>query len=124
MIKIKRLVKSFSYAVKGLIKTFKEEQNFKIHVFVAIVVILTGWCVGVNKYEWIILVLIIGLVMLMEIANSAVERITDVLKPRMNNYVKEIKDITAAGVLVASVVAVIAGLIIFWPYIFGSHVNF
>ena len=124
MIKIKRLAKSFLYAIRGLIKTFKEEQNFQIHIFAAIIVVLAGWYFNVNKYEWIILVLIIGLVMLMEIANSAVERITDVLKPRMNNYVKEIKDITAAGVLVASVVAVIAGLIIFWPYVFGSHVNF
>ncbi len=124
MIKIKRLAKSFLYAVRGLSKTFKEEQNFKIHTFIAVVVILIGWYVGISRYEWIFLVLIIGLVMLMEIANSAVERIADVLKPRINSYVKEIKDITAAGVLVASVIAVIVGLIIFMPYAFGSHINF
>ena len=58
----------------------------------------------------------IGLVILMEIVNSAVERVTDVLKPRINGYVKEIKDIMAAAVMLASLVALIIGVIIFWPY--------
>jgi len=59
---------------------------------------------------------VIGLVILMEIINSAIERITDVLKPRLDNYVKEIKDIMAAAVMLASVIAIIVGLIIFIPY--------
>ena len=62
------------------------------------------------------LIFVIGLVILMEIANSAIERVTDVLKPRIHDYVKEIKDITAAGVMVASFIALIIGAIIFWPY--------
>jgi diacylglycerol kinase len=124
MIKIKRLVKSFLYAFKGLIKTFKEEQNFKIHIFATIVVILFAWYLKVSKSEWMALTIVIGLVVLMEIINSAIERITDVLKPRIDSYVKEIKDITAAGVLIAAIVAIAVGLIIFLPYLFGSSVIF
>jgi diacylglycerol kinase len=54
----------------------------------------------------------------MEVINSAVERVTDVLKPRISSYVKEIKDIMAAAVMLASFVSVLLGIIIFWPYIF------
>ena len=53
----------------------------------------------------------------MELANSAVERVTDILKPRIHDYAKEIKDIMAAAVFLASFVAAVVGLIIFLPYI-------
>jgi len=117
MIRLKRLSKSFLYAIRGLIKTFKEEQNLRIQSVAGIVVIFLGFYFKVSSIEWVILILIIGLVLLMELANSAVERVTDVLKPRINNYVKEIKDIMAAAVMLASIVAVVIGLIIFIPYI-------
>lgn len=118
MLKIKRLKKSFVYAWRGLIKTFKEEQNFKVHTFVTIIVVLLGILCGISASEWALLVIVIGLVLLLEIMNSAVERVSDVLKPRINTYVKEIKDIMAAGVMLAVIIAVLVGLIIFWPYIF------
>jgi len=118
MIKIKRLVKSFQYALRGLIKTVREEQNLQIQGFVALVAIILAVYFRIGRLEWALLIFVIGLVILMEFANSAVERIADVLKPRINSYVKEIKDITAAAVMLASIVAVIIGIIIFWPYIF------
>jgi len=116
MIKIKRLYKSFTYAFRGLFKTLREEQNLQIQSIAGLVVIILGWYFRIEVEEWLILILVIGLVILMEIINSAIERITDVLKPRLDNYVKEIKDIMAAAVMLASVIAIIVGLIIFIPY--------
>ena len=116
MIKIKRLYKSFTYAFRGLGKTLKEEQNLQIQSIVGLVVIILGWYFRIEVEKWLILILVIGLVILMELINSAVERITDVLKPRLDSYVKEIKDIMAAAVMLASVIAIIVGLIIFLPY--------
>ena len=116
MIKIKRLYKSFTYAFRGLGKTLKEEQNLQIQSIAGLVVIILGWYFRIEVEEWLILILVIGLVILMEIINSAIERITDVLKPRLDSYVKEIKDIMAAAVMLASVIAIIVGLIIFLPY--------
>jgi len=116
MIKIKRLYKSFTYAFRGLGKTLKEEQNLQIQSIAGLVVIILGWYFRIEVEEWLILILVIGLVILMEIINSAIERITDVLKPRLDSYVKEIKDIMAAAVMLASVIAIIVGLIIFIPY--------
>lgn len=118
MIRLKRIAKSFLYAMRGLKKTFREEQNFKIQSLVALLVLFLGFYFEITRTEWIFLVLAIGLVLLMEVLNSAIERVVDVLKPRIDDYVKEIKDIMAAAVMLASVVAVIVGLIIFIPYFY------
>ena len=117
MIRMKRLFKSFGYAFRGLKKTYREEQNIRVQVIVGILVLLFAFFVGLNRIEFSIIIFLVILVMLMELANSAVERIADVLKPRINTYIKEIKDIMAAAVLLASIMSVIVGLIIFWPYL-------
>lgn len=116
MIKLNRLLKSFIYAFRGLFKVFREEQNLRVQAAISILVIILAWFFNITNIEWSILFLAISIVILMEIINSAIERITDVLKPRINNYVKEIKDIMAAAVMTASVIAVIIGILIFWPY--------
>ena len=123
MIKIRRLFKSFIYAFRGLFKTFKEEQNLQIQSLAALIIMLLAWFFQVNRPEWCLLILVISLVILAEIINSAVERVTDVLKPRINSYVKEIKDIMAAAVMLASLTAVIVGLIIFYPYFLNLFCN-
>jgi len=116
MIKIKRLFKSFSYAFNGLFKTIHEEQNLQIQTIVSALVLLLAYFLKINRIEWCLLCIVISLVILAEIINSAAERIADVLKPRINSYVKEIKDIMAAAVMVASFLSIIVGVIIFFPY--------
>ncbi|MFH1662095.1 MAG: diacylglycerol kinase family protein [Candidatus Falkowbacteria bacterium] len=116
MIKIKRLIKSFGYAFKGLIKTIREEQNLQIQFIIAFLILLLAYFFKINRIEWCLVILVIGLVILAEVINSAAERITDVLKPRINTYVKEIKDIMAAAVMIASFVAIVVGVVIFYPY--------
>ncbi len=118
MIKFKRLLKSFRYAGSGLFKIFKEEQNLQIQFAAGFFVLILALIFKITKTELIFLIFSIGLVLLMETINSAVERIADVLRPRINDYVKEVKDITAAAVMLASSIAVVVGVIIFWPYFF------
>lgn len=115
MIKASRLIKSFIYAFRGLLKTFREEQNLRIQAAAAAAVVFLGLYFKISSLQWSILIITITLVILMEIANSAVERVTDVLKPRIDGYVKEIKDIMAAAVMLSSFAAVIIGLIILGP---------
>ncbi|OGF27811.1 hypothetical protein A2331_06925 [Candidatus Falkowbacteria bacterium RIFOXYB2_FULL_34_18] len=110
-------MKSFQYAFRGLLKIFNEEQNLKVHLLITLAVLIFGFIFHVSRFDWIILILIISLVFLMEIINSAVERVSDALKPRIDNYVKEIKDISAAAVMFASIIAILVGVLIFYPYI-------
>lgn len=109
-------MKSFRYAVRGLAKVFQEEQNIRVQIILAIFVFSIACYFRVSRLEWVFLVSVIILVFLMEVVNSAIERISDIIKPRISTYVKEIKDIMAGAVLLASILAVIVGLIIFIPY--------
>lgn len=117
MIRIGRLFKSFSYAFKGLFKIFREEQNLRIQTIASLVILILGIYFNIGRLEWSLLIVVISLVLVAETINSAAERITDVLKPRINSYVKEIKDIMAAAVLLSSLAAVIVGLLVFLPYL-------
>jgi len=112
-----RLIKSFGYAFKGLFKIFHEEQNLQIQAAIALVAVSLGLYCRIKPIEWCVLLIMITMVILMEVINSAVERVADVLRPRINTYVKEIKDIAAAAVMLASLSAVIVGIIIFYPYL-------
>lgn len=121
MIRIKRLIKSFTYAWRGLVKVVREEQNFKIELFFAILAIVLALWTGFNYIELTILIIVIGLVLLMEIINSAVELITDVLKPKLDHYVKTIKDMVATAVMISSLVAIAVGLLLFGYHWWGWH---
>ncbi|MCD4694155.1 diacylglycerol kinase family protein [bacterium] len=118
MIKISRLIKSFRYSIKGLIKTWREEQNLQIQSIIALLVLFLAFYFRITSIEWALLIFSISLVLTVELINSAVERITDILKPRINGYVKEIKDIMAGAVLLISIMSVVVGFLIFFPYIF------
>lgn len=117
MIRVKRLGRSFQYAFRGLLKVAKEEQNFQVELIALVLVALLALVLRVSYTDWAILIIVSALVLVMEIINSAIEAISDALKPKLDNYVKRIKDIVAAGVMVTALGAVIVGIIIFSQYI-------
>lgn len=119
MIKIRRLFKSFLYSFKGIYKSWREEQNLQIQSLAALVAVFLGLYFKISLLEWSLLFFSIFLVFITELINSAVERVSDVLKPRINGYVKEIKDIMAGAVMLASLLALIIGLLIFLPHFFS-----
>jgi diacylglycerol kinase len=118
MLSFKRLLKSFGYAGRGLLKVAREEQNFRIELAVLLLVILAAIYLRLSWLEVAMLVLASGLVLIMEIINSAIEAVSDVLKPKLDTYVKRIKDIVAAGVMIAAVTALAVGCLIFGRYFF------
>lgn len=107
----------FKYAWAGLIVAFKQEINFRIHLFFTIIVLVLGILLQINKLEWLFIILSIALVIITELINSVVERLIDYLKPEKNQQAKEIKDISAGFVLIAAVIAITIGIIIFLPKI-------
>ena len=110
-----RIGKSFKYAIKGIIYSFKEEQNFRFHIFSAIFVFVLMFVLDTSLLEKIFLIFLIGLVVIAELINSIFERIVDIIKPRLHPYAKKIKDMAAAIVLIAAMVSFICGLMIFIP---------
>lgn len=113
---IKKLKKSFSYALKGIGHVFRNEQNFRIQVSVAVVMVAFALWLRLPATSFMILISTITLVLILEIINTAIERCLDIVKPRLSDQVEMIKDIMAGAVLLASLFAIIIGLCIFWPY--------
>lgn len=112
----KRFIRSLVYAWQGLQRAAASENSFRFHLLAAGLVILAMVIVRVRAIEAAILILIVALVLTMELVNTVVERFVGILEPRVHPYVRLIKDILAAAVLINSVAAVIIGVIIFWPY--------
>lgn len=118
MSRLKQLNKSFSFALRGLKYVLLKEKNFQYELAVGIVVVAAMTYYETTRAETIVLVMVIMAVLIMEILNTIMERVVDILKPRIHPYARLIKDLMAASVLLTSILAVILGLIIFIPYIF------
>jgi len=116
MISIKKFFKSTKSAIIGLRSVFKTEQNFRIQFYIAIFVLALSIYFNITKLEWMIVLLLVILVLLTEIVNTAIEKFNDLLKPRLHHYVYAIKNIMAGAVLLVSVISLVIGLIIFIPY--------
>jgi len=108
-------VKSFSYAFAGLITFFKEEHNALIHLLATIIVACLVFILPVSQMEIIILIIVISMVWITELINTAIEKIIDFISTEQDARIKKIKDLTAAAVLVAAITAFVTGCIIFIP---------
>ena len=115
---IKNLGKSFKYAACGFAYVFKNERNFRIQVVAAVLVVALMIAFPLRTLERIALLLIITFILVLELINTIMEKIVDILKPRIHHYVETIKDRRAGAVLIASAGALVIGLLIFWPYLF------
>lgn len=111
----KKLRHSFKYAINGIKLCFDNEQNMLVHFSVATMVIICGIIFKLSKIEWIICLLLIGIVFMMELLNTAIENVCDLVTNEENKYVKVAKDTAAGSVLVISIVSAIIGLMIFIP---------
>lgn len=113
----KRRVRSFEFAIEGLLNLFRYEHNARIHLAATITVLVMAMVLKINKVEAIALSLATGFVWAAELFNTAVEKMMDYISPEKNSKVKVIKDLSAAAVLVAAISAFITGCIVFIPKI-------
>jgi len=114
---LKDRAKSFVYAFNGIKEVIASQHNVWIHFVIASIVICMGIVFVISPYEWIAIVLSIGIVLSAEVFNSAIEALVDLVSPAFNEKAGKIKDMAAAAVLITALMAVITGCIIFLPYI-------
>lgn len=114
---IKKRLRSFGYARKGIQSFVGKEHNAWIHCIVMIAVTIAGFYFEINRGEWIAVVLCFGLVLAAEGFNTAIERLVNLVSPQQNPIAGNVKDIAAGAVLICAVAAAIVGAIIFLPYI-------
>jgi diacylglycerol kinase len=107
------IVKSFPYALDGLKTAFKNEPNFRVHLIIGFLTLVTAFFLKVNPTNLAILVLTIGLVITLELLNTMIEALVDLVSPNIHPLAKIAKDVSAAAVLISTMVSIIIGLLIF-----------
>ena len=110
-----REAESFACAFRGIASLLKSEVHARIHLAATVAVVALGWWFGITPGEWIAVILAIGLVWVAEALNTAIEYVADLAHPDEHPEVKKLKDLAAAAVLFASIVALVVGLLVFWP---------
>ncbi|ODG91396.1 MULTISPECIES: diacylglycerol kinase family protein [Bacillaceae] len=110
------LFNSFGFAFSGIFKVIKDERNIKIHLFAALISIGLAFYLHISRIDWLILLLIITIVISLELVNSSIEAVVDLASPNKHPLAKKAKDVAAGAVLVAAIVSIIIGALLFFPY--------
>ena len=108
-------IKSFGNAFRGIFFAFKTQHNIWIHSLAIVVVVIAGFIFKLDVMEWGLVVLAIGLVLAAEMINTAMEWLIDLVSPDYSEKAGLIKDVAAGAVLIAAVISVIIGSIVFLP---------
>lgn len=109
------LYKSFGYAFEGIFAGIRGERNMKIHCFAAVCVVVAGVLFHISVTEWCICLVLFGLILSLELVNTAIEAVVDLVTEDKKPLAKLAKDTAAGAVLIAAVMAAMAGLLIFVP---------
>lgn len=113
---MKRFFSSLGFAIEGLQTAFSQQANLRIHLIVFALALFFAWLFGVSFTEWLIIIVVSGLVFSAELLNSAIEKVVDLASPEIHPLAKQAKDFAAAGVLVTAFAAVVVGVLIYGKY--------
>jgi undecaprenol kinase len=111
------LTRSFRAAWRGILTAFRTERTFRVMLAAAFLIVAVIATLPLQDWERVLLLVLTGGVLVLELLNSLVERVADLLKPRLSSYVGEVKDLMAAAVLTAAVFSALAGLLVVGPHL-------
>ena len=110
-------IKSFEFAFEGIKTAIKNEPNFVVQLILAVLALILAAFFKFNPFEWLILILTISLVLILELINTSVEAIVDLVSEDVKDKAKVAKDVSAAAVLIASIMSIAVGAFLFLPKI-------
>ena len=114
---MKKFLQSASYAIKGIREALSGQRHLRFHVGAALVVVAAGIGFDISAGEWGLLIFAIGLVLVAELLNSAIESLVDLIEPKQHPLAGKAKDIAAGAVLIAAIAAALIGLFVFTKYL-------
>ena len=113
----KRFIASWQYSFQGLAYAYKYEQSMFIHAVATIFTVVMGLVLEISPTEWLLIFISIGTVLAMELINTAIEAVVDLVTLEIHPLAKIAKDTGSAATFVVSLIAGVIGLIIFIPKI-------
>ncbi|MBP7219476.1 MAG: diacylglycerol kinase family protein [Paludibacteraceae bacterium] len=114
---LQKQARSFRNAFRGIVVAIQQETHCKIHLLATIAVIVLGILLHIALNEWIVIFICIAMVWCLELINTAIENIVDMVSPKRQERARNIKDIAAGAVLFAAICSVIIACLIFIPKI-------
>ncbi len=114
---ISKRILSFKAAFNGVYIFFKEEEHAKIHLLSAVLALVISYILHISEQDFIIIAILIVMVMVAEMLNSAIEKTVDLAQPNFHPLAGKAKDIAAAAVLLASILAFCVGIYIWSKYL-------
>jgi diacylglycerol kinase (ATP) len=119
-VRSRNLLWSFNYAIQGIVYALRTQRNMRLHAFAAATVLIAALLFRISALELVAVVFAIGLVLVTELVNTAVEAAIDVATERIDPLAKTAKDVAAGAVLVASIIAVVVGFVVFFNSLAAS----
>ncbi len=117
MNRIKEHLTSYRYAVRGIVFAFRYENNMIFHLAAGIAVIVVNSLLKVNKTEWLITLILIGVAGMTEVFNTAIEKLADRVSKEQDPLIGKVKDLASGAVLIICCFAVLCAVIIYLPYL-------
>lgn len=115
----RRFFHSFYYAFRGLIRLIKTEQNARVHLVASMILAICAYAFQLTRVEVAILFFAVVLVFAIEIINTAIEKLLDIVHPENHDQIAYVKDALAGAVLIAALIALGVGFFVFYPHIKG-----
>lgn len=115
-----RFFRSVHHAWRGLLLGFQMEKNFRLQLAAGLILLCALWIFPFARWERAILFVVMLLVLVLELLNSSIERVLDLLQPRLNPYTGDAKDLMAGAVLLASIGAALLAVYLFWPHLLAT----
>ena len=113
----RRFFRSFYYASRGLIRLIETEQNARVHLIAAILLGILSIAFHLSHLEVAVLFFAVVLVFAIEITNTAIEKLLDLVHPESHAQITFVKDALAGAVLIAAFIAAVVGFLVFYPHI-------
>lgn len=110
--------RSFSHAIAGILTAAKMERNMRFHLVCSCLVLFLSYYFSLTRTEWVFILFLIGGMLSLELINTAVERVVDLVTLEYHPLAKQAKDLAAGAVFIYAILSITAGIIIFWPYFF------
>lgn len=120
---LRRRAASFGHAFRGVAAALHSEVHLRLHALATVAVIGLGFYFRIDRTEWALVALAVGTVWAAELANTAIEALTDLVSPEYHPLAGKAKDVAAGAVLVAALAALVVGLLVFAPRIFQLAIN-
>lgn len=108
---------TFVYAIEGIVTALKQERNMRFHAISAVIVIAFGLFFSITKIEWLFILVSIGGMFSLELLNTAIERVVDLVTNEYKPLAKQAKDIAAGAVFIFAIITLVIGIVIFSPYV-------